>query len=129
MSNPLVYVLDPYHKDAIDLAKRSKHHSNPSRQPQVHDWHKHATAIMIRSETRTTKAELSKAQKLSLVVKQGVGVDNVDLDSAKKLGIKVFNTPALNSEPVAELSLTLAICLGRRVCEMQRRLLRGETIV
>lgn len=76
---------------------------------------------MIRSETFLTEKNFAKAEKLVVViVKQGVGVDHIDLDAAKKHSIRVYNTPALNSESVAELSLTLALCLGRRIYEIDR---------
>jgi D-3-phosphoglycerate dehydrogenase / 2-oxoglutarate reductase len=130
MSKIPVYVLDPYHPDAIDLLQRA-----PNVQPTLpgdpakHEWHKHASAIMIRSETQIADVDFSKAKKLSLVVKQGVGVDNIDLDAARKHGVKVYNTPALNAESVAELSMTLALCISRRIVEMDRRLLRGEKVI
>jgi D-3-phosphoglycerate dehydrogenase len=130
MSKPTVSVLDPYHPDAIALLQGTPSiHAVLPDDSAKHEWYKLATAIMIRSETQLTEDEFSRAEKLKLVVKQGVGVDNIHLDAARKHGIKVFTTPAINSESVAELSLTLALCLGRRVCEIDRRVRRGEKVV
>lgn len=84
---------------------------------------------MVRSETRLGADGFSKATRLRVVVKQGVGVDNIDLDAAKEHGVAVHNTPALNSEAVAELCMALTLSLGRWVCEAYRRIRRGEEIV
>ena len=84
---------------------------------------------MIRSETRVAAADIAQAKKLKLVVKQGVGVDNIDLDAAKEHGTIVCNTPALNSESVAELTMSLALCVARRVSELDRRVRGGEAII
>jgi D-3-phosphoglycerate dehydrogenase / 2-oxoglutarate reductase len=60
---------------------------------------------------------------------QGQGIDNVDLDAAKEYGIAVCNTPALNSEAVAELTMALILDIARRVSELDRRARAGEKIV
>ncbi|MCJ1300052.1 hypothetical protein MMC08_002846 [Hypocenomyce scalaris] len=130
MSKPKVYVLDPYHTDAIALIKNTPTVTaitppDPSR----NDWHADANGLMIRSERNITAADLAKAPNLRVIVKQGVGVNNIDLEAAKKYGVIVCNTPALNSETVAELAITLALCVARRVCEIDRRVRRGEAIV
>ena len=59
-------------------------------------------------------------------MKQGVGVDNNDLEAAKQHCIAVHNTPALNSEAVAELCMALTMAISRRVCEMDRLIRNGE---
>ncbi|KAI9665749.1 MAG: hypothetical protein M1821_003683 [Bathelium mastoideum] len=130
MSKPIVYVLDPYHPDAVAaLQKASSVDVVLPDDPRRNGWHADANALMIRSETRVTSEDLTQAKKLKVIVKQGVGVDNIDLGSAKEHGVVVCNTPALNSEAVAELTLTLALCIARRVSEIDRRVRRGEAIV
>lgn len=52
---------------------------------------------------------------LKVISRCGTGLDNVDLDAAKKLGITVLNTPAAPAEAVAELSLALILGLIRNV--------------
>ena len=130
MSKPSVYVLDPYHPDAIHtLQKASSADIVLNTDPHRDDWHREATALMIRSETQITPADLAQAKKLKVIVKQGVGVDNIDLAAAKEHGVMVCNTPALNSESVAELTLTLALCIARRVSQIDRMVRRGEVVV
>jgi D-3-phosphoglycerate dehydrogenase len=63
------------------------------------------------------RAALEIADKLKVIARYGVGVDNVDLAAAKELGITVTNTPGANSVSVAELALTLILSLARQIPE------------
>ena len=130
MAKDVVYVLDPYHQEALkklgDIPNVDYIYRDD---PKSANWRDEATAIMIRSETRVTAADLEQVKKLKVIVKQGVGVDNIDLEAAKQRGIAVCNTPALNSESVAELTITMALCIARRVAELDRRVRGGEAII
>lgn len=125
-----IFVLDPFHADAIALLQ-----STPGMRvvlpndPYKSNWHTEADGVLLRSETRLTAADFQAASRLQVVVKQGVGVDNIDLQAAKVCGVAVHNTPGLNSESVAELCLALTLSLSRRVTEIDRRTRRGETVI
>ncbi|OKL56001.1 hypothetical protein UA08_08791 [Talaromyces atroroseus] len=125
-----IYILDPYHPDAIDLALKTRNAEIilPG-DPRTANWHADADGLMIRSDSTLTEEDFAKALRLKVVVKQGVGVDNIDLAGAKKHGIAVHNTPAFNSESVAELSLTLTLALSRRVTEIDRAVRGGTTVI
>ncbi|KAL1965279.1 hypothetical protein VTN77DRAFT_5881 [Rasamsonia byssochlamydoides] len=127
---PTVYVLDPYHPDAIALLTSTPtiRHVLPD-DPAKASWHQHATALMVRSETKIRAEDFQRAEKLKIIVKQGVGVDNIDLDAAKRHQVIVCNTPALNSEAVAELTISLALAVSRRVCELDRLIRQGQKVV
>ena len=56
---------------------------------------------------------LMSADRLKVISRYGVGVDNVDLDVAREKGIVVTNTPGANSVSVAELALGLVLAPGR----------------
>jgi D-3-phosphoglycerate dehydrogenase len=58
---------------------------------------------------------LKSANKLKAISKYGVGLDNIDLDVAKELGIKVNNAAGANSESVAELTVALMLLLARSI--------------
>lgn len=128
MSKSKVFVLNPYHLEAIQLLQGSNE-VDAILPEDSKIWHEEADGILIRSEIRITAEDLAKAKKLKVIVKQGVGVDNVDLEAAKQANVTVCNTPAMNSESVAELTISLALAVARRVVEMDRRLLRGERLV
>lgn len=129
MAKQAVFVLDPYHEDAIKLLQ-----SNPGidavlpSDPRKEQWHSQANGLILRSDTRLTAADFKAALQLRVVVKQGVGVDNIDLEAAKAAGVRVHNTPAMNSEAVAELVLALTFSLSRRVTEIDRRIRSGENV-
>lgn len=130
MAKPKIFMLNPYHPDAADLLTQSKDIESILPGAEGSDrWHDEADGILIRSETRITSQDFALAKKLKVIVKQGVGIDNVDLEAAKAHGVAVCNTPAMNSEAVAELTLTLALCVARRVVEIDRKLLRGQKLV
>ncbi|KAB8071122.1 hypothetical protein BDV29DRAFT_159819 [Aspergillus leporis] len=84
---------------------------------------------MARSDSRLPAKDFIKAQCLRVVMKQGVGVDNIDLTAAKKRGFPVHNTPAPNSKSVAELSMALTMALTRRVSEIDRAVRGGATVI
>ena len=71
-------------------------------------------AVIIRGRTKIDKEVLSKGSNLKLVVRVGVGLDNVDLDEAKVRGVMVRNTPAAPTRAVAELALMLILAVLRR---------------
>jgi len=72
-------------------------------------------AIVGRSATRISTELLQKAGKLKVVGRAGVGVDNIDLDTATSLGIAVINAPAGNTIAVAELFFGALISLLRHI--------------
>jgi D-3-phosphoglycerate dehydrogenase len=63
------------------------------------------------------RAALEGADRLQVIARYGVGVDNVDLDAAAEKGILVTNTPGANSGSVAELAVGLMLALGRNLVE------------
>lgn len=81
-------------------------------------------ALLIRGKTRVTR-EVLAGSSLKLVVRAGVGLDNVDLEAASKLGIKVENTPEAVSSAVAELTVGLMLAVARRLPEADRTVKGG----
>jgi D-3-phosphoglycerate dehydrogenase len=78
--------------------------------------------------SRITAADLARAKRLKAVVKQGVGVDNIDLAAARDKGVVICNTPGVNADAVAELTLALALAVARRLAECDRRVRIDGTI-
>ncbi|MDE3175153.1 MAG: phosphoglycerate dehydrogenase [Pseudomonadota bacterium] len=71
--------------------------------------------IGIRSRTKLTRAVLEAADRLMAVGCFSVGVNQVDLDAAERLGIPVFNAPFSNTRSVAELVIGEIVMLLRRI--------------
>jgi D-3-phosphoglycerate dehydrogenase len=72
-------------------------------------------AIVVRSRTKLTANILENGKKLKVIGRAGVGLDNIDLQKAEELGIKVFNTPEAPSVSVAELTIGLILNLARHI--------------
>ena len=72
-------------------------------------------ALIVRSETKVNAALLEAGKKLRVVARAGVGVDNVDLDAATKLGIIVVNSPQGNINAAAEHTIALLMAVARNV--------------
>jgi len=72
------------------------------------------------------KKTINKQKKLKVIVKHGVGIDNIEIDSAKKAGIKVINAVHTNAIAVAEHVFACLLCLIRSVCKSKQSLLEGK---
>jgi len=68
-----------------------------------------AEVVLIRSKTKCTREYIDGAPKLKLIIRGGVGLDNVDAAHAKQKGILVQNTPEASSVAVAELAMALML--------------------
>lgn len=73
-----------------------------------------ADGVIAGTEPLTEKV-LRQLPKLKIISRCGTGMNNVDLEAAEELGIKVFNTPTIHVNAVAELSLTAALSSLRNV--------------
>ncbi|HUJ31763.1 MAG TPA: phosphoglycerate dehydrogenase [Candidatus Acidoferrum sp.] len=74
-----------------------------------------ADGLIVRSATKVTAQLLEAAQRLRVVGRAGVGVDNIDVEAATRRGVLVMNTPGGNSVSVAEHTLALMLALARSV--------------
>ncbi len=74
-------------------------------------------AVVIRSATKIRKQQIDEARggRLKLIVRAGVGMDNVDVEYAEATGIACRNTPAASANAVAELALALLLSCSRGV--------------
>jgi len=73
--------------------------------------------IVIRSATQVTRQVMEAADQLKVVVRAGVGLDNVDQEAAKEHGIQVMNTPEAPTASVAEMVFSLMFSLARNVTQ------------
>lgn len=84
--------------------------------------------VLVRSKTKCTKEYLDSASNLKLIIRGGVGLDNIDLEYAKTKGIKVFNTAAASSIAVAELAFSLMIAMPNHIVKGHESMTKGEWI-
>jgi D-3-phosphoglycerate dehydrogenase / 2-oxoglutarate reductase len=75
-----------------------------------------ADALIVRSAVQADAALLAHANKLRVIGRAGVGVDNIDLDAATRKGIAVMNTPGANAVAVAEQTMGMMLAMARHLC-------------
>lgn len=71
-------------------------------------------AVVVRSATKITRKVIEAATDLELIVRAGIGLDNIDCEAAKEKGIEVTNTPAATSISVAEHTFGLMLAAVRQ---------------
>ncbi len=71
--------------------------------------------ILIVRSTVVNEKTISNSKKLSLIIRAGAGVNNIDLNAANKKGIYVANCPGKNSIAVAELAMGLILAIDRKI--------------
>ena len=82
--------------------------------------------LIIRSVTKVTKEIIENAKNLKIIGRAGVGVDNIDLVSAKEKKIIVMNTPGGNTNATAEHTLALLMSLSRKISKADVSTHKGE---
>ena len=91
---------------------------------EVVEFCKDAVGIVAGTEN-LGDAILRKLPYIKVISRCGTGLDNVDLDAAKRLGIKIFNTPDIPTWAVAELTVGLVLDLMRKISLMNKELHNG----
>jgi len=87
---------------------------------------KSADALIVRSAVQVDAALLEHADKLRVVGRAGVGVDNIDLEAATRKGIAVMNTPGANAVAVAEQTLGVMLAMARHLCRADALMHSGK---
>ncbi len=88
---------------------------------------KNIQVLIVRSATKVDKELLSEVKPLKMIIRAGVGLDNIDVKEAAKKGIIVRNTPSASSHSVAELVMAHLLCGARFLQQSNREMpLRGE---
>jgi D-3-phosphoglycerate dehydrogenase len=82
--------------------------------------------IVIRSATKLTADVIAKADRLRVIGRAGVGVDNVDVDAATRRGIVVANAPESNVVSAAEHTIGLLLALARNIPQAHAALVAGR---
>lgn len=85
-----------------------------------------ADVILVRSATKVDKTFIDKAKKMKMVIRGGVGLDNIDLDRCNKKGIIVKNTPEASTIAVAELTFAFMLGITRNVVKAHNSMKNGQ---
>lgn len=85
-----------------------------------------ADALIVRSAVQADAKLLEHADKLRVIGRAGVGVDNIDLEAATHKGIAVMNTPGANAVAVAEQTIGMMLAMARHLCRADRLMHAGK---
>lgn len=86
---------------------------------------KDADGVIVRSATRITADLMEKTEKLRIIGRAGVGVDNIDVKAATERGIVVMNAPDGNTITTAEHTIALLVSMARNVPQAHAKLQSG----
>ena len=93
---------------------------------QVREYLKTSDGVIIRSATQLTSEILKDQSRLRVIVRAGVGVDNIDLAAATREGIVVMNTPAGNTTSTAEQAMALLLAMARNIAPAAASMKAGK---
>ncbi len=85
-----------------------------------------ADVVLVRSKTKCTREYIDSAPNLKLIIRGGVGIDNIDSAYAAEKGILVRNTPKSSSIAVAELAFALMISVPSNLIRMHNGMKDGQ---
>lgn len=83
-------------------------------------------ALIVRSATQVDAEAVAAANRLQVVARAGVGLDNVDVDAATKAGVLVVNAPTSNIISAAEQAINLLLASARNTAPAHNALINGE---
>lgn len=98
------------------------HPKNPVEKARQHPIH----AIVTRGKGQVNRELLESCPDLEVVARCGVGLDNIDVDTATKRNVRVINAPGSNAATIAEHALTLMLMSTRNVWKSVERVKAGE---
>lgn len=81
---------------------------------------------LIVGTDKIDQAVLERMRALQVIVKYGVGTDNIDKAAAAQRNIEVRNLPGINCDAVAEMALSLMLALGRKIVLADRHFRQGQ---
>ena len=87
-----------------------------------------AQVVLVRSKTKCTRDYIDSAPELKLIIRGGVGTDNIDKVYAAQKGIVVHNTPKASGIAVAELAFALMLAVPNRLIEGHKSMAEGKWI-
>ena len=113
--------LEPLEDDRFELVE-----STGLEGPSLREALVQFDGVIIRSTTTLGRDALSATDRLRVIGRAGVGVDNIDIQAATEKGIAVFNAPSGNTVSAAELTMALILTAARKVAAADRSVRAGE---
>ena len=125
---PRVLVADPIAQEGIDLLKNAADVEVRTKLPpaELIGIVPEYEGLIVRSETKVTSEVVAAGERLQVIGRAGVGVDNIDLDAATLRGITVVNAPMGNTIAATEHAIAMLLALARHIPQADSSLKGGE---
>ncbi len=119
-----ILIADKLHERAVEAIKAAGEvvYQPAELEPELAE----AQVLVVRSATKVTAELLEKAPKLKLVIRAGVGLDNIDQESCNAKGIRVMNTPGVSTNAVAEMTIGCMVAAMRGIATGHCKMKEGE---
>ncbi len=124
-----ILVCDPIQPDGIALLRKTGFEIEEDYNLSPDQLEKRISefdAVIVRGRTKITGTILNAGVRLKAVARSGVGLDNIDLETARKRSIQVISTPAAPTTSVAELAVGLMLAVLRRIPFADRAMKEGR---
>jgi len=124
-----VLVADPIAEEAVEFMRRNGLEVDIRTEishEELLEIVKNYDALIVRSRTKVTRDVIERAEKLRIIGRAGVGVDNIDVSFATEKGIIVVNAPGGNSVSAAEHTIGLIISLVRKIPKADKSVKEGR---
>ncbi|MGB2661420.1 MAG: phosphoglycerate dehydrogenase [Candidatus Omnitrophota bacterium] len=124
-----VLISDPLAKEGVNILKTQKFkvdEVSKLSEAELCKKIKGYDALIVRSGTTVTKKIIEASDKLKVIGRAGVGLDNVDVMAASKKGIVVMNAPAGNTMSTAEHAFSLMLSLSRNIPQASYSVKQGR---
>ncbi|MTI65117.1 MAG: hydroxyacid dehydrogenase [Firmicutes bacterium] len=122
-----VLVTEPIHEDGLKLLENEVEvvRADSTEPKELLKKALGCEGILIRSAKIPTEL-IKEVDTLKVIAKHGIGVDNVDVETATKLGVYVVNAPESNINAVAEHALGMILSLSKNFLMMDKELRKGD---
>lgn len=124
-----ILVASRIHEKAIQLLKENGFEVTIVEEPHEDELAriiKGFDGLIVRSKPLVTKKVIESADRLKVIARAGVGLDNIDVEAAKQKGIALINAPESSTQSVAELAIGLMLAVARKIAFSDRKMREGH---
>jgi len=123
-----ILVASRIHEKAIQLLRENGFEVSVVEEPPEEELArliKGFDGLIVRSKPLVTRKVIESADRLKVIARAGVGLDNIDVEAAKEKGITLINAPESSTQSVAELAVGLMLAVARKIAFSDRKMREG----
>jgi len=125
---PVVVICGKIHQAGLDILQAHATVVTPeeSTEPGIIGVGHEAQALLVRTNPPITERLMASLKKLKCVARHGVGVDNVDLAAATRLGVPVLHAPGQNADAATEHTILLMLAVTKKLIALDTQTRKGD---